>query len=100
MDGASIPQEFWTFIRGPFEGKYRNASVCHDVACNERKHRWQDVHHMFYDGCGAARSRMQGLRRCFWAVWNFGPKWGDASGVPRDPASNRRHINPETEVDR
>ena len=75
MDGASIPQEFWTFIRGPFEGKYRNASVCHDVACNERKHRWQDVHHMFYDGCGAARSRMQGLRRCFWAVWNFGPKW-------------------------
>jgi hypothetical protein len=32
VDGASIPQEFWTFIGGPFEGKYRNASVCHDVA--------------------------------------------------------------------
>jgi hypothetical protein len=40
VDAASIPQEFWTFIGGPFEGKYRNASVCHDVACNERKHRW------------------------------------------------------------
>ena len=27
IDGASIPPVFWSFIGGPFEGKYRNASV-------------------------------------------------------------------------
>src|SRR5438046_1090750 len=32
VDGASIPRVFWTLIGGPFDGKYRNASVVHDVA--------------------------------------------------------------------
>ena len=32
VDGASIPQSFWSFIGGPLEGQYRNASVVHDVA--------------------------------------------------------------------
>ena len=27
IDGASIAQVFWTFIGGPFEGKYSNASA-------------------------------------------------------------------------
>jgi Protein of unknown function (DUF1353) len=75
VDGASIPQEFWTFIGGPFEGKYRNASVFHDVACNERKHRWEDVHHMFYDGMRCSGVEDAQAKTMFWAVWNFGPKW-------------------------
>src|SRR4051812_21904157 len=36
VDGASIPQAFWTVVGGPFEGQYRNASVVHDVACVNR----------------------------------------------------------------
>src|SRR5215212_6173826 len=32
IDGASIPRIFWTIAGGPFEGKYRKASVVHDVA--------------------------------------------------------------------
>jgi hypothetical protein len=76
VDGASIPKEFWTFIGGPFEGKYRNASVCHDVACNERTHRWQDVHHMFYDGMRCSGVEDAKAKTMLWAVWNFGPKWG------------------------
>src|ERR1043166_8599109 len=31
VDGASIPRSLWTFRGGPFEGRYRNASVLHDV---------------------------------------------------------------------
>ena len=75
VDGASIPQEFWTFIGGPFEGKYRNASVCHDVACDERKHSWQDVHHMFYNAMRCSGVEDAEAKTMFWAVWNFGPKW-------------------------
>src|SRR4051794_3284405 len=30
VDGASIPQPFWSIIGGPFEGAFRQASVVHD----------------------------------------------------------------------
>jgi hypothetical protein len=75
VDGASIPQEFWTFIGGPFEGKYRNASVCHDVACDQRTHKWEDVHHMFYNAMRCSGVGDAEAKTMFWAVWNFGPKW-------------------------
>jgi hypothetical protein len=76
VDGASIPQELWTFIGGPFEGRYRNASVCHDVACEERTHKWQDVHHMFYNAMRCSGVGDAEAKTMFGAVWNFGPKWG------------------------
>ena len=51
VNGASIPSVFWTAIGGPFEGKYRNASVVHDVGCAEMRQPWEDVHRMFYEAC-------------------------------------------------
>ena len=36
VDGASIPRAFWSVIGGPLEGQYRNASVFHDVACDQK----------------------------------------------------------------
>jgi hypothetical protein len=30
VDGASIPKPFWSIIGGPYEGKYRDASIIHD----------------------------------------------------------------------
>jgi hypothetical protein len=42
-DGASIPPIFWPFIGGPFEGKYRDASVVHDYECCTKTHAWRDV---------------------------------------------------------
>src|ERR687892_2905966 len=48
IDGASIPQVAWSVIGGPFEGKYRNASVIHDVACDQRQRPWDKVHLTFY----------------------------------------------------
>src|SRR5437763_16081297 len=48
VDGASIPRYLWSFMGGPFEGKYRNASVLHDVAYGEHKPPWQDCHRRLY----------------------------------------------------
>lgn len=75
VDGASIPRVFWAYVGGPFEGKYRNASVTHDVECQTKQHRWKDVHRMFYNACrcggvGAVKAKIM-----FAAVYHFGPRW-------------------------
>jgi Protein of unknown function (DUF1353) len=36
VGGASIPQVFWSIIGGPFEDKYREASVIHDYYCEQK----------------------------------------------------------------
>ena len=36
VDGASIPRILWTVSGSPFVGKYRRASVLHDVYCEDR----------------------------------------------------------------
>lgn len=43
VDGASIPQFFWSFIGGPFEGSYINASVIHDHYCRTRSRTAHDT---------------------------------------------------------
>src|SRR5580765_5814259 len=48
IDGASIPRSLWGLIGGRYEGKYRNASVVHDVACDAKRRPWRSVHRMFY----------------------------------------------------
>src|SRR3979490_535689 len=49
VDGASIPRALWSFFGGPFEGKYRNASVLHDVAYDQKNHPPAEVDRMFYN---------------------------------------------------
>lgn len=75
IDGASIPRFFWRIIGGPLWGKYRRASVIHDVYCALKLESWQDVHKMFWlamraEGCAAWRAKLM-----FLAVWYFGPRW-------------------------
>lgn len=77
VDGASIPRALWTLIGGPFEGKYRNASVIHDWYCDRRNRPWQDVHRMFHhamltSGVDALQARVMyaGVR------WG-GPRWSE-----------------------
>ena len=74
-DGASIPRPLWPLIGGPFEGKYRNASIIHDFYCSKRHKPWQKVHRMFYDamitsGVGNAKAMIM-----YGGVYKFGPKW-------------------------
>jgi hypothetical protein len=75
VNGASIPRAFWSLIGGPFEGRFRNASVVHDVACEERSRDWQDVHRMFHDACRCGGVGAALANTMYYAVWHFGPRW-------------------------
>jgi hypothetical protein len=75
VNGASIPRAFWTLIGGPFEGRFRNASVVHDVACVERTRPWQQVHRMFYEACRCGGVDIVKAKTMYYAVAHFGPRW-------------------------
>ena len=75
VNGATIPPAFWTFIGGPFEGKYRNASVIHDVGCVEMTATWEDVHRMFYEACRCGGVSESTAKILYYAVYHFGPRW-------------------------
>jgi len=75
VDGASIPKFAWSIIGGPFEGKYRDASVIHDVACEQKRRSWQDAHRAFYTGMLADGVNETKAKVMYGAVYHFGPRW-------------------------
>lgn len=81
VDGASIPTFAWSIIGGPFEGKYRNASVIHDVACVEKKRSWDKVHHAFYTGMLASGVSSMKAKVMYAAVYHFGPRWPEQKEI-------------------
>jgi Protein of unknown function (DUF1353) len=83
VNGASIPQIFWSFVGGPFEGKYRNASIVHDTECTEPyKHHWREVHRMFYFASRAGGVGLLRAKVMFAAVYHFGPRWEWKGEIP------------------
>lgn len=79
VDGASIPRAFWTIIGGPFEGKYRNASVVHDYFCVTKDRSWKSVHRMFYDAMRESGVERLRAKVMYYAVYYFGPRWETVS---------------------
>lgn len=78
VDGASIPSALWSFTGGPFEGKYRDASIIHDYYCDTRERACLDTHRVFLFGMlasGAGRHRALAM---YMAVRFAGPKWSDS----------------------
>jgi len=75
VNGASIPRAFWTATGGPLSGRYRNASIVHDIECEDMKHDSTDVHQMFYHACLAGGVPERDAKKLYWAVLNFGPAW-------------------------
>jgi hypothetical protein len=75
VDGASIPQFFWSFIGGPFEGPYISASVIHDHYCRTKERTAHDTHRNFYYGMRAANVEDWRAKLMHWAVETFGPSW-------------------------
>lgn len=75
VDGASIPQVFWSLIGGPFEGAYINASVIHDYYCAVKSRTAHDTHRAFYYGMRAANVPDWKAKYMYWAVATFGPNW-------------------------
>jgi hypothetical protein len=81
IDGASIPQVFWSFIGGPFEGEYRNASVVHDIACEDKTEPWREVHLMFYLASLLGGVNPLKAKIMYGAIYQFGPRWKGAGAL-------------------
>jgi Protein of unknown function (DUF1353) len=75
IDGASIPVFAWSVIGGPFNGKYRDASVIHDVACDQKAQPWETVHEAFYWAMMASGVEAWRAKVMYAAVYHFGPRW-------------------------
>lgn len=75
IDGASIPRALWSFMGGPFEGKYRNASVLHDVAYDQKSHPPKVVDRMFYDAMRCSGVGAVEAKTMYYALLRFGRHW-------------------------
>lgn len=82
LNGATIPRPLWTAIGSPYVGKYRRASIVHDVAVGElcnpdvaEKQR-KEADRMFYHAC-----KYDGCSKRFAALLYAGVRFGTwASG--------------------
>jgi len=75
VDGASIPRSLWTFMGGPFEGKYRNASVLHDVAYEQKKWPPKDCDRMFYNAMRCSGVSAVEAGTMYYSLLRFGHHW-------------------------
>ena len=75
IDGASIPQIFWTSFGPPFVGDYRRASVIHDHYCVMKTRLSKAVHRMFEEACQTGGISRITARLMYLAVRTFGPQW-------------------------
>jgi hypothetical protein len=75
VDGASIPRSLWTFMGGPFEGKYRNASVLHDVSYGLRDRPPSECDRMFYNAMRCSGVGPVEAKTMYYALLRFGDHW-------------------------
>ena len=75
VNGASIPRILWSTVGSPFTGRYRRASVVHDVACQQRTRPWKATHTMFYEAMLADKTLKSKAKQMYRAVMLFGPRW-------------------------
>jgi hypothetical protein len=72
VNGASIPRSLWSFMGGPFEGKYRNASVLHDVAYEQHARTWQECDRMFYNAMRCSGVGAIEAKTMYYSLYRFG----------------------------
>jgi Protein of unknown function (DUF1353) len=75
VNGASIPQIFWSTFGSPFIGDYRRASVLHDYYCEVRTRPSAATHFMFYEACRAGGVGPIKAKTMYTMVKTFGPSW-------------------------
>lgn len=92
VDGASIPRVLWSIFGGPFEGKYRNASVLHDVAYDQRARPWQQVDRMFYDAMRCSGVGVVEAKTFYYALYRHGRHWKMKKKRPQEARASA--INP------
>jgi len=79
VDGASIPKALWSLLGlgGPWEGKYREASVVHDYHCAIRSTDWQSIHRVFYRAMLVSGVSERCAKLVYAGVYFAGPRWED-----------------------
>src|SRR6266567_1946119 len=82
VDGASIPRSLWSIMGGPFEGKYRNASVLHDVAYDQRNRPWEVCDRMFYNAMRCSGVSAVEAGTMYYALRKFGHHWKAPKAEP------------------
>jgi Protein of unknown function (DUF1353) len=97
IDGASIPRALWSFMGGPFEGKYRNASVLHDVAYDQKNKPPPEVDRMFYNAMRCSGVGAVEAKTMYYALLRFGRHWKFfvKKAKPVLPDSSRDLLNRE-----
>jgi hypothetical protein len=82
VDGASIPRSLWSLMGGPFEGKYRNASVLHDVSYDQHTKPWQECDRMFYNAMRCSGVSAVEAGTMYYALRKFGRHWKAPKAAP------------------
>src|SRR5438477_4345842 len=75
VDGASIPRSLWSFMGGPFEGKYRNASVLHDVAYDQKTQPWKQCNRTVYEAMRCRGVGATEAKTADYAFYRHGAHW-------------------------
>jgi hypothetical protein len=76
IEAATVPRMAWTAVSArPFDARYRNASIIHDVACVEKRRPWQLVHEAFYGAMLTSEVPKYAALLLYGAAYHFGPRW-------------------------
>ena len=82
VDGASIPRALWSLMGGPFDGKYRNASVLHDVAYDQQMRPWKQCDRMFYNAMRCSGVGATEAKTMYYALYRHGRHWKRTHFLP------------------
>ena len=89
VNGASVPRAFWTLIGGPFEGKYRKASVLHDVAYEKQTRSWEEADLMFYNAMRCSGVGALTAKTMYYALRRHGRHWKHRQAIRVDSDPRR-----------
>ncbi len=76
-DGASIPDNLWAVVGGPYSGPYRDASVIHDYFCYTKTRTWNAVHKAFLEAALNRGTTEWKARYMYAGILLKGPRWPD-----------------------
>jgi hypothetical protein len=82
VDGASIPRSLWSLMGGPFEGRYRNASVLHDVAYDQKNRTHEVCDQMFYNAMRCSGVSAVDAGMMYYSLRKFGHHWKHPKAEP------------------
>lgn len=99
VNGASIPRAFWGVIGSPFTGKYRNASVLHDVAYTEQSRPSEDADRMFYNAMRCSGVGALTAKTMYYALRRHGRHWKHRQALPVESGASRPSAVSPQEVD-